>query len=122
MFRDAVERGRRWIRQPTDELKGAQWSLRYMIDLVRHCARELARDRAEEMAAALSYRTIFALVPLFVLALVMFRVVGVLTTCRRPFRAISMTFLGCPRCRRRTPIGICCRESGCRWKFPTRRS
>lgn len=69
-----------WIRRiathPKHELKGAQRRLRYLMDLTRHCTRELLHDRAEQMAAALAYRTIFALVPLFVLGLVMFRLFG----------------------------------------------
>jgi membrane protein len=97
MFRDAVERGRQWIRQPAHELKGAQWSVRYAIDLVGHCARELARDRAEEMAAALTYRTIFALVPLFVLALVMFRVVGGFDELQETLQSHLYEFFGVPQ-------------------------
>ena len=62
------------VMQPADELRGWQRSARYGIDLVGHCASRLAEDRAEEMAAALTYRTIFSLIPLFVLGLVMFRI------------------------------------------------
>lgn len=62
------------VLRPADELRGWQRSARYGIDLVGHCASRLAEDRAEEMAAALTYRTIFSLIPLFVLGLVVFRI------------------------------------------------
>lgn len=64
-----------WTR-PVHELTRMERTARFGIDLTRHCARELYDDRAEQMAAALSYRTIFGLVPLFVLALIVFRAFG----------------------------------------------
>ena len=67
---------RRVLTNPVDELNRWQRSLRYFIDLIRHCGRQLVDDRAEEMAAALTYRTIFSLVPLLVLGLVIFRIFG----------------------------------------------
>jgi membrane protein len=48
-------------------------TLRYIVDLVRHCTRELNDDNATQMAAALTYRTIFSLVPTVVLSLLVFR-------------------------------------------------
>ena len=51
-------------------------SARWVADLARHCAREMDHDRAFEMAAALTYRTIFSLVPSFILALVVFNAFG----------------------------------------------
>jgi membrane protein len=76
MLRTAREHLERLVRQPVSELRGWQRSLRYFIDLVRHCAKRLSEDRAEEMAAALTYRTIFSLIPLVVLGLVVFRMFG----------------------------------------------
>lgn len=74
--RDSFWRVQRALSRPKEELRGAQRTLRYFVDLTRHCARELYQDRAEQMAAALSYRTIFALVPIVMLGLVIFRIFG----------------------------------------------
>ena len=49
---------------------------RACYDLVRHCARELKHDSADQMAAALTYRTIFSLIPMLVLGVVAFKSVG----------------------------------------------
>ena len=67
---------RRLLTQPTGELTRMQRSARWLIELVRHCGRELLHDRAAEMAAALTYRTIFSLVPTFVLLLLVFNAFG----------------------------------------------
>ena len=66
----------RVVREPLTELTRTQRSIRYGVDLFRHCGRQLLEDRAEEMAAALTFRTVFSLVPLFVLGLIIFRVFG----------------------------------------------
>ena len=57
---------KRVINSPVGELTRAQRALRFWIDLAWHCARALRHDRAGEMAAALTYRTIFSLIPLLV--------------------------------------------------------
>lgn len=48
-------------------------AIRFMIDLARFGGRQLVRHRAPQLAAALSYRTIFSLVPVLVLSLVLFK-------------------------------------------------
>lgn len=63
------------LHQPTSELNRAQWYLRYAMDLARHCTRTLQHDRAAQMAAALTYRTIFSLVPMVVLAVLVLQLV-----------------------------------------------
>jgi membrane protein len=75
-FTQVKEQVRRIVTRPVDELNRWQRSARYFVDLMRHCWRQLMEDRAEEMAAALTYRTIFSLIPLLVLGLVVFRVFG----------------------------------------------
>jgi membrane protein len=76
-----------WLNKLTDELRatlkrpGAQLTrgqrfMRYSIDLVRHARRELRDHSAATMAAALTYRTIFGLVPTFVMALIVFKAFG----------------------------------------------
>lgn len=51
----------------------APWFVRtgmYLRDLARHGGRQLVRDRAPQLAAALSYRTVFSLIPVLVLSLI----------------------------------------------------
>ncbi len=64
------------INRPIAELNRAQRGLRYVVDLVRHCNRELRENDAGEMAAALTYRTIFGLVPLLMVSMLAFRLFG----------------------------------------------
>ena len=60
-------------RRPVAELGLWGRGLRYGARLARQCARRLEADRATEMAAALTYRTLFGLVPAVVLSLLLFR-------------------------------------------------
>ena len=56
---------RRLAQEPIDaELTRAQRMLRFAVDLARHGGRQLQKDRAMDMAAALTYYTIFSLVPM----------------------------------------------------------
>lgn len=55
---------------PIGELSRAERWARDAIDLVRHCAAQLHRDRASQMAAALTYHTLFSLLPTLVVVLV----------------------------------------------------
>jgi membrane protein len=64
------------INRPIAELNRAQRGLRYLVDLVRHCSHELRENDAGEMAAALTYRTIFGLVPLLMVSMLAFRLFG----------------------------------------------
>lgn len=82
-----------WNR-PVHELSRFERSARYTVDLTRHCARELYDDRAEEMAAALTYRTIFGLVPLFVLALIVFRAFGGFSDMGQKVQSQMFEYLG----------------------------
>ena len=71
--RDYIE----WlISHPVAELSRAQRFLRFAVDLTRHCSRELGEDQAGQMAAALTYRTIFSLVPLLMISMLAFRMFG----------------------------------------------
>lgn len=60
---------RRLLTQPIDELTRWQRTLRFALDLARYCARKLSRDRAGEMAAALTYHTLFSLLPTLAMSL-----------------------------------------------------
>lgn len=61
------------IREPREELDRWQRAVRYSYDLVRYGARQLREDRAPQMAAALSYQALFALVPVLVVAMIIVR-------------------------------------------------
>ena len=58
---------------PTEQLGKASSFLVFQVKLWWHCARLLGKNRAGQQAAALSYNTIFGLVPLAVVALLIFR-------------------------------------------------
>ncbi|MEM7624490.1 MAG: YhjD/YihY/BrkB family envelope integrity protein [Planctomycetota bacterium] len=71
-----VESARRLFTSPLSELNRWQLTARYAVGIARYGAHELKDDRASQMAAALTYRTIFSLVPLFVLSLLVFNAFG----------------------------------------------
>lgn len=71
-----IEAARRLLTSPLSELNRWQRSARYVVGIARYGAHELKEDRASQMAAALTYRTIFSLVPLFVLSLLVFNAFG----------------------------------------------
>ncbi|TWT74234.1 YihY/virulence factor BrkB family protein [Allorhodopirellula solitaria] len=84
------------IRQPREELSKRQHQLRYGWDLMVYCGRQLQRHRAEGMAAELTYRTIFSLIPVVVLGLVMFRIVGGLDDVQARVENQLYSFFGVP--------------------------
>ena len=63
----------RLIHEPQAELTRWQRALRLTYLLGLHAARRLATSRAQEMAAALSYRTLFGLLPVLVVGTVIVR-------------------------------------------------
>lgn len=66
----------RLVTQPTAELSRARRASKFWADLSKHCAQQLRRNQATQMAAALTYRTIFSLLPIAVLMLLVFRAFG----------------------------------------------
>lgn len=64
------------ITRPRTQLTRWQRLFRYAIDLARHARQELRDHSAPTMAAALTYRTIFGLVPMLVMAMIVFRAFG----------------------------------------------
>lgn len=68
-----LERLTRIMTQPLDDLSRFQRTLRFLYDLGRHGARQLQHDRAPQMAGALAFRTLFALLPVLVLGTVLIR-------------------------------------------------
>lgn len=67
--RRLAESVRRLLTQPADELTRWQRALRFSLNLTRYCAKKLERDRAREMAAALTYHTLFSLLPMLAVSL-----------------------------------------------------
>ena len=58
---------RSWLRKPHHTLSDTERTFRWWVDLVLHGVAELRRNRAQQMAAALTYRTLFSLLPTVVL-------------------------------------------------------
>jgi membrane protein len=86
---------RRLAQEPIDaELTRAQRLLRFAVDLARHGGRQLQKDRAMDMAAALTYYTIFSLVPMAVLGLLVFRMFVGVDDARRWMRTAAYDYLG----------------------------
>ncbi len=72
-FVSAVQWLKRVVTQPRDELSRWQRAVRFAYDLAQHGARQLHRDRAELLAGALAFRSLFALFPVLVVATVFVR-------------------------------------------------
>lgn len=85
-LRDIRLHVRRLLRDPSGTL--GHWGLLilYQVRLWRHCGRTLRRNNASAMSAALSFKTIFALIPALVLALLAAKSLGVLEQYRRSLR------------------------------------
>ena len=75
MIRKRVEIGLDWLKhvvtEPRHELNRWQYAVRFAYELGVHGWRALNRDNAPQMAAALSFRTLFALLPLVVVSAVL---------------------------------------------------
>ncbi|MEE9128602.1 MAG: YhjD/YihY/BrkB family envelope integrity protein, partial [Phycisphaerales bacterium] len=67
---------RRVVTQPLDELNRWQKTVRFCYDLGRHGARQLREDRAPQMAGALAFRTLFSLLPVFVVGTIVIKAIG----------------------------------------------
>jgi membrane protein len=88
-----VQRYFEWlIAHPTAELNRAQRFLRFAVDLVRHCSGELQANDAGQMAAALTYRTIFGLVPLLMVSMLAFRLFGDMDAAARQLQSAAYSF------------------------------
>lgn len=96
MLREKLERFRHFLASPEEELTQMQLRLRWAARLVSHCYEQLVSVRAEGMAAELTYRTIFSLIPVVVLSLVMFRVVGGLEEVQTSLENQLYSFFGVP--------------------------
>lgn len=82
-FRQRIER---LIATPAQELgRGARF-VRFQLQLWRFCARRLWENNVSAMSAALSFRTIFALVPAIVLAVLVMKSLGMLEDSKQNLR------------------------------------
>jgi membrane protein len=80
------------VSHPVAELSRAQRFLRFAVDLARHGARELRANDAAQMAAALTYRTIFGLVPLLMVSMLAFRLFGDMEAAARQLQSAAYAF------------------------------
>ncbi|MFG0328365.1 MAG: YhjD/YihY/BrkB family envelope integrity protein [Phycisphaerales bacterium] len=67
---------RRMLTTPIEELTRWQYALRFFMEMCRHGARQLREDRAGQMAAALSFQTLFGLVPMTIIVVLVFRTIS----------------------------------------------
>ena len=89
-----IEAARRLLTSPLSELNRWQLTARYAVGIARYGAHELKEDRASQMAAALTYRTIFSLIPLFVLSLLVFNAFGGFESVGGNLRETLYDYLG----------------------------
>lgn len=86
-------RVRSFVMQPAQESKRTYRYLRFWAMFTWFCTRELKRDNATQMAAALTYRTMFSLLPMLVLALVVLQAFRGLEGYQAKFKQSVITFL-----------------------------
>lgn len=86
-------RVRSLVMQPAAESKRTYRYLRYWVIFTWFCARKLKRDNATQMAAALTYRTMFSLLPMLVLALVVLQAFSGLEQYQTQFKQSVISFL-----------------------------
>lgn len=72
-FHNLLRRLRIAIAKPQIEKNRLEKSATFAWDLSRHCVHQLRKDKATQMAAALTYHTLFSLLPTLVLMLVVGR-------------------------------------------------
>jgi len=77
-----ADRIRNLLITPVEELGRWQYVFRFLIEVCRHGVKQLREDRAGQIAAALAFRTIFGLIPVLVIAMVLFRAFGGMETFR----------------------------------------
>ena len=79
MLREGIRLTVSWIRRavtkPFEELDRWQRAVRFAYDLGRYGARQLQEDRAPQMAAALSFQTLFGLAPVLVVTTILVKAI-----------------------------------------------
>ncbi len=89
-----TEKVHRAMHLPVDQLHRWQLALRYAVGTFRLGQHQLYEDRAGQMAAALTYRTIFSLIPMFVIGLIVFNAFGGFGTVREDLQGKLYNYLG----------------------------
>ncbi len=95
---------KRVVTQPLSELNRWQKAARFAYDLGRFGARQLKHDRAEQMAAALAFRTLFGLLPVLVVATVLVKALGLADSYLEPLGKL-FEFWGMDQVRIMAPAG-----------------
>ncbi len=72
-IKSAIDWARLAITEPIGQLSAMQRTARHWFEVLRYCARHLGEDKAPVLAAALSFRVLFGLVPMLVVATVVSR-------------------------------------------------
>jgi membrane protein len=79
-------RAGKFVEGRTEDLGRWERILQFQVHLWRFCALRLKDNNAMAMSSALSFRTIFALVPILILAFLLLKSVGVLDDSKRVLR------------------------------------
>ena len=74
-LKKSIEWTRLAITQPREQLTSMQQKTRSAVEILTYCAKHLKEDRAPVLAAALSFRTLFGLFPVLVVATVTARTI-----------------------------------------------
>jgi len=69
-----LHRPKQMISKPVHEQTRLERAMHFLWDLSRHCAAQLRKDKAGQLAAAMTYHTLFSLLPMLVLMLVVAKV------------------------------------------------
>ena len=93
VLRQILQHLRRLVTAPREELSLFQRTLAFWTRLVVYCAGELKRDKAQQIAAALTYHTLFSLVPMLVLGFLVFQSVRGLESSAERFENLVLTVL-----------------------------
>lgn len=88
IFTDIKLRSEHILAAPGQELSRGARFVRFQLQLWRFCAKRLWENNVAAMSAALSFRTIFAMVPALVLALLVLKSVGVLEDGKQSLRQV----------------------------------
>jgi|GEM_PF-2367692 len=82
-----------WLTNPAAELSHTSRTLRFTAQLTLYVARELKEGRAPQIAAALSFRTLFSLLPLVVVILMVFKTLGMFDQALPAMRDTVFSYL-----------------------------
>lgn len=69
-YENVMQQARQILHTPVEEISGWRRRARYVMEFAYHCYKETLANRATQMAAALTYYTLFSMLPTLVLMLV----------------------------------------------------